>query len=170
MLFNNLTCYPILIFTVHETFSVGKYRIEPLFKNCLYYRCQAGTGLCIVDKAHRNQCQACRLKKCLQLGMNKDGTNCLITIFKMLYISVSCFSACCFCLYIFYLPAIFVFANVVLPCLVFASFMTIISGLLKFTCYCQNAATSSWSQTWEVVVNNDQWDNVYTDYPETSSM
>ncbi|XP_069673259.1 photoreceptor-specific nuclear receptor isoform X2 [Periplaneta americana] len=39
----------------------------------LYYRCQAGTGRCIVDKAHRNQCQACRLKKCLQMGMNKDA-------------------------------------------------------------------------------------------------
>ncbi|GAB0088354.1 nuclear receptor subfamily 2 group E member 1 [Sergentomyia squamirostris] len=39
----------------------------------LIYRCQAGTGRCVVDKAHRNQCQACRLKKCLQMGMNKDG-------------------------------------------------------------------------------------------------
>ncbi|KAB0804014.1 hypothetical protein PPYR_00984 [Photinus pyralis] len=39
----------------------------------LIYRCQAGTGRCIVDKAHRNQCQACRLKKCLSMGMNKDA-------------------------------------------------------------------------------------------------
>nr|XP_019934127.1 PREDICTED: photoreceptor-specific nuclear receptor-like [Paralichthys olivaceus] len=39
----------------------------------LIYRCQAGTGRCHVDKAHRNQCQACRLKKCLQAGMNKDA-------------------------------------------------------------------------------------------------
>ncbi|XP_032590759.1 photoreceptor-specific nuclear receptor [Drosophila grimshawi] len=39
----------------------------------LIYRCQAGTGRCIVDKAHRNQCQACRLKKCLLMGMNKDA-------------------------------------------------------------------------------------------------
>uniref|UniRef100_A0A915P6R7 Nuclear receptor domain-containing protein n=1 Tax=Meloidogyne floridensis TaxID=298350 RepID=A0A915P6R7_9BILA len=39
----------------------------------LIYRCQAGTGTCVVDKAHRNQCQACRLKKCLSKGMNKDA-------------------------------------------------------------------------------------------------
>ncbi|KAG9332335.1 hypothetical protein JZ751_015342, partial [Albula glossodonta] len=39
----------------------------------LIYRCQAGMGMCPVDKAHRNQCQACRLKKCLQAGMNKDA-------------------------------------------------------------------------------------------------
>ncbi|KAK6033687.1 zinc finger, C4 type [Ostertagia ostertagi] len=39
----------------------------------LIYRCHAGTGSCVVDKAHRNQCQACRLKKCLSKGMNKDA-------------------------------------------------------------------------------------------------
>ncbi|XP_074650555.1 photoreceptor-specific nuclear receptor-like [Tubulanus polymorphus] len=39
----------------------------------LIYRCQAGTGLCNIDKAHRNQCQACRLKKCMSMGMNKDA-------------------------------------------------------------------------------------------------
>ncbi|XP_061102907.1 photoreceptor-specific nuclear receptor-like [Conger conger] len=39
----------------------------------LIYRCQASMGKCPVDKTHRNQCQACRLKKCLQAGMNKDA-------------------------------------------------------------------------------------------------
>ncbi|CAL8098219.1 unnamed protein product [Calicophoron daubneyi] len=39
----------------------------------LIYRCQAGTGNCIIDKTHRNQCQACRLKKCIRMGMNKDA-------------------------------------------------------------------------------------------------
>lgn len=28
---------------------------------------------CMVDKTHRNQCRSCRLAKCIQAGMNKDG-------------------------------------------------------------------------------------------------
>ena len=28
---------------------------------------------CIIDVSRRNQCQSCRLKKCLEVKMNKDG-------------------------------------------------------------------------------------------------
>ncbi|XP_054267107.1 nuclear receptor subfamily 2 group E member 1-like [Macrosteles quadrilineatus] len=38
------------------------------------YVCKAKCeGSCVVDKTHRNQCRACRLRKCVQAGMNKDA-------------------------------------------------------------------------------------------------
>ncbi|EEB14839.1 Orphan nuclear receptor NR2E1, putative [Pediculus humanus corporis] len=38
------------------------------------YLCKAKSeGSCTVDKTHRNQCRACRLKKCVEAGMNKDA-------------------------------------------------------------------------------------------------
>ena len=38
------------------------------------YVCKAKSpGTCTVDKTHRNQCRACRLVKCVDAGMNKDG-------------------------------------------------------------------------------------------------
>lgn len=42
------------------------------------YTCKAqgaARGQCPVDRTHRNQCRACRLNKCLQVDMNKDGTS-----------------------------------------------------------------------------------------------
>ena len=38
------------------------------------YVCKAKTeGACLVDKTHRNQCRACRLQRCVNVGMNKDA-------------------------------------------------------------------------------------------------
>jgi len=40
------------------------------------YTCKAAAdmkGRCPIDKTHRNQCRACRLKKCFDCSMNKDA-------------------------------------------------------------------------------------------------
>lgn len=38
----------------------------------LAYVCKEG-GSCTVDVSRRNQCQACRFRKCLEVNMKKDG-------------------------------------------------------------------------------------------------
>lgn len=42
-----------------------------IHKNRIYV-CK-GYDDCPIDKAHRNQCRACRLKKCFAVNMNKNG-------------------------------------------------------------------------------------------------
>ncbi|KAK8393411.1 hypothetical protein O3P69_013419 [Scylla paramamosain] len=42
------------------------------------YTCKATgdlKGKCPIDKTHRNQCRACRLSKCFDAAMNKDGSD-----------------------------------------------------------------------------------------------
>ena len=38
----------------------------------LSYTCR-GNRSCPIDQHHRNQCQYCRLKKCLKMGMRREG-------------------------------------------------------------------------------------------------
>ena len=40
----------------------------------IVYVCR-GARNCSIDQQHRNQCQSCRLDKCLRLGMKKEGDN-----------------------------------------------------------------------------------------------
>ncbi|XP_022081734.1 nuclear receptor subfamily 2 group E member 1-like [Acanthaster planci] len=42
-------------------------------RNRTYVCKNRGRGPCPIDKTHRNQCRACRLKKCVQAEMNKDA-------------------------------------------------------------------------------------------------
>ena len=38
------------------------------------YGCKSGEEeSCVIDKTHRNQCRGCRLRRCLQVGMNREA-------------------------------------------------------------------------------------------------
>jgi len=52
----------------------------------LNYTCR-GSRNCPVDQHHRNQCQHCRLKKCLKVGMRREGQ------FISVYFAAPCSSA-----------------------------------------------------------------------------
>ncbi|XP_022176465.1 zygotic gap protein knirps-like [Myzus persicae] len=37
-------------------------------------KCKSGSDRCVIDKKTRTSCKACRLKKCLAVGMSKNGS------------------------------------------------------------------------------------------------
>ena len=49
----------------------------------LTYSCR-GNRNCPIDQHHRNQCQFCRLKKCLKMGMRREGMHCTETFINYL--------------------------------------------------------------------------------------
>lgn len=46
----------------------------------LTYTCRS-TRSCPIDQHHRNQCQYCRFKKCVKVGMRKEGWQCGVALF-----------------------------------------------------------------------------------------
>lgn len=50
----------------------------------LGYTCRASRN-CPIDQHHRNQCQYCRLKKCVKVGMRREGKQaCFSSLFRSL--------------------------------------------------------------------------------------
>jgi hypothetical protein len=54
------------LFIYFEFFSFSRRKIE--------YKCK-GDSTCQVDVNRRNQCQACRFQRCLQMKMKPNGEN-----------------------------------------------------------------------------------------------
>ncbi|XP_045595951.2 photoreceptor-specific nuclear receptor isoform X1 [Procambarus clarkii] len=52
--------------------SIRRYRNNVCYFRTLDYVCKEA-GTCVVDVTRRNQCQACRFKKCLDVNMKKDA-------------------------------------------------------------------------------------------------
>lgn len=55
----------------------------------LTYTCRANRN-CPIDQHHRNQCQYCRLKKCLKVGMRREGEYIFLNATHYCYTQVFC--------------------------------------------------------------------------------
>ena len=65
-------CFLIKFFSFIRCAGFFKRSIR---RNRQYICKNHGLGNCPVDKTHRNQCRSCRLRRCLESGMNKEGEN-----------------------------------------------------------------------------------------------
>lgn len=63
----------------------------------LTYTCRANRN-CPIDQHHRNQCQYCRLKKCLKVGMRREGIRNLLFYCCLCLMCLKCvwYASLCF--------------------------------------------------------------------------
>lgn len=57
----------------------------------LTYTCRANRN-CPIDQHHRNQCQYCRLKKCLKVGMRREGIGTFCFLILLCVCAFYCFT------------------------------------------------------------------------------
>ena len=76
--------YTFLICLLFLTYLGCKSFFKRSVRRNLTYQCR-GNKNCSVDQHHRNQCQHCRLKKCLKMGMRKEGRLVWYFIFSLRY-------------------------------------------------------------------------------------
>lgn len=64
----------------------------------LTYTCRANRN-CPIDQHHRNQCQYCRLKKCLKVGMRREGIKSFFLVSIVVFF-VFCLASVCYTLFL----------------------------------------------------------------------
>ncbi|CAB05521.2 Nuclear hormone receptor family member nhr-111 [Caenorhabditis elegans] len=80
---NNITLPITLCAVCGDTSNGNHYGVPTCFgcsgffrrtvRNKLVHGCWNGDGNCVIDKANRNRCKSCRIKKCFKKGMNKNA-------------------------------------------------------------------------------------------------
>lgn len=87
-----LKTIPICLFSGCKSFFKRSVRRN------LTYSCR-GNRNCPIDQHHRNQCQYCRLRKCLKMGMRREGKLTTL-IFQMFHCNDLLFIDFFYCIYL----------------------------------------------------------------------